>query len=314
MTGAGSRVRVTLGALRYPWPAAQASFLRLVLIIAGPSLVALSGKHPLARLLAIEVCGISGFFGTVLLNDIADRELDRVAHPERPLASARVRVGDASLLCGALYAITLMSGFYLGRLMFVLVIGWLLVPVAAHYFVLKQPRRTVGGRLYSDLVTPVQFAGAAMFVYIACENYDVLAILLLAGVVYCCDAAMNVLQAIQDSDGDRGFGIATVAARHGARVAARVACGLHCALVPLVVGYAVRARMGWTWLAALGLVWLAGLAVLVRIVLAPSPNHVRRGVAATAVMLQATLVGMGAAKLANAYWLAPRFMLQEFLS
>jgi 4-hydroxybenzoate polyprenyltransferase len=310
--GVRQRIRATAGALRYPWPAGQASIGRLVLLFLGATSAAMPGdarwSSVLWRALALQACALSGFFATVLLNDVADRDLDRIAHPERPLARGTVRPGDAVALCALLYAVTLGAAWLLGTLLFLLVLFWLVVPVIGHYFVFKRGRRPPRsdrgpaarrGSFYSDLITPVQFAGLGVLVYLGFQHYDLPAMVLLAGIIYLGDASLNVLQAIRDQPGDAADGVSTVAVRHGPRNAGRVALALHVCLVPFALAYAWRAHLGLTFAAGALLVCLMAALVLRPVVARPEPRRVARAIVATTVTLQLLLIGLGAVRVTN---------------
>jgi 4-hydroxybenzoate polyprenyltransferase len=299
----GVRARRAIGLLRFPWPEPHASLFRLVFLCLGASLAAipdgsaLSRAEILWRAFAIQACTISGFFGTVLLNDIADRDLDRVAHPERPLARGEVPLGDAVMLCAALYAITLVAALFLGWLVVGLVVFWLSIPVAAHYFIVKRGR---GGRLsrsYSDLITPLQFAGLGVLVYLGFENDDFWAMFFLAGLIYCGDASMNVLQGIGDERADAAFRISTVATVHGRTVAARTALILHIGVLVNAAAYACCSRVPSAWIAGVAVLWALVARVVWGVVRAPEPPRLPRAIAATALALQLVLIGLGAVRL-----------------
>lgn len=299
--GAGlQRARATVEALRYPWPPPHGSAWRLALLFLGPALAAaptgLAARAVVARVALIELCAFSGFFATVLFNDIADRDLDRLAHPQRPLARGTVRVGDAVALCAALYLINLTTAWLLGAVLFALVALWLVVLVGLHYFVVKRGR--AGKRLYSDLITPLQFAGFGVLVYLGFGRFQLSAMALLWGTIYCADAAMNLLQAIQDRAADAQHHVPTFAVRHGVRAAARLAVALFVVGLPLAALYGVVAGLPPLWTALVLSAGAVTVAVLVHVARRPEPARVARGVSATAFALQLTLASMAAAKLA----------------
>lgn len=300
--GYAGRMRGALGLLRFPWPKQQASVWRLVFLCLGGSLAALpEGTHSVSRivwsLIAIQACTLSAFFGTVLLNDIADRELDRVAHPERPLARGDVPLFDAVVLCAALYVITLAVAAFLSTFLLALISFWLSIPVATHYFVVKRGRAGRMSRSYSDLITPLQFAGLGTLVYVALENYDFWAMFWLAGLIYCSDASMNVLQAIRDEKADAEFRVSTVATRHGLAAATRVALALHLGVMVNAVAYTLHTGLSGLWLIAVLVVWLFVARPLWKMVVAPQSARLAQAIASTALGLQLVMISLGAVRL-----------------
>jgi 4-hydroxybenzoate polyprenyltransferase len=300
--GRWRRLQATAGALRLPWPSPHASAWRVPLVFLGASLGAAPRGATLSsiawRLIALQACALSGLLATVLLNDVADRNLDKIAHPGRPLARGDVRLADAAALCAILYVVTLATAALLERLLFLLIVLWLVL-VASHYFFFKRHPVGSGGALYSDLITPAQFSGLGVLVYLGLQQHDVIAMGLLCGIIYFCDASMNVLQGIQDREGDAAFGVSTLAARHGPAVAARAALLLHACVLPFALAYAFWADLGVVWGAGAVLLWLAVARVVRQVAAGADAARVGRGVAATALMLQLLLIGAGVVKAAD---------------
>lgn len=296
-----ARVRCTVAALRFPWPKAHASLSRLVLLCLGASFAAVPRNTSLTevawRLLALQVCALSGFFATVLLNDITDREIDKIAHPERPLARGDVRVGDAVALCACLYVLTIAAAAALSTLLLGLVIFWLSTPVAAHYFFGKRGRGDKSSAVYSDLVTPLQFAGLGILVYLGFENYDALGMFQLASIIYCGDASMNVLQGIKDEEGDAAFLVSTIATSHGRAVAARWARVLHLGVLLVAINYAVWAQIPYYWVVGVTLLWVVVDRVVRTYRASLDEPQLSRAISATALSLQFVLISLGAFRL-----------------
>jgi 4-hydroxybenzoate polyprenyltransferase len=81
-------------------------------ILAGYALAGLGNPSALPWLLASTACLYSG---GVVLNDVFDRETDRVERPERPIPSGRVRAGSAAWFGTGLLAAGIVAGSLANR-------------------------------------------------------------------------------------------------------------------------------------------------------------------------------------------------------
>ena len=231
----------------------------LLMMWAGPMLFAYSlGVLPPAWTVAGRV--IAGTFAlllvsyaTLMLNDLCDREIDAVVHPERPLPQGKV---DPRALLHASMLLYLTS-FAVAALisvaaLLVLVVQFLLS--AIHYGYTKR-RLPVPGS--SEFLTALQWSVVPAFCFAVAERYDVSTIAWLTAFIYLADVSLNVGDGVRDRAGDAALGVRTTAAVFGGRAAAVLALALFLA----AVGVGVAA---W-WATALGpgyLALLLGMGVL----------------------------------------------------
>lgn len=92
-------------------------------VLAGFAIAGLANRDALPWLLGSTACL---YAGGIVLNDVFDREVDRVERPERPIPSGRVPAGAAATLGGALLAAGVALAFA-GTL----AAGWIAAAIAA---------------------------------------------------------------------------------------------------------------------------------------------------------------------------------------
>lgn len=187
-------------------------------------------------------------FGNVL-NDVRDIELDRKAHPERPLPSGALRRGQAVALAVALLVAGVATAWP-G--------GWLALLVAAGNAALlglyeaRLKSAGLSGNVLVGLLVGSTFAYGGV---VAAGAWPVAPMLwLLAGVAALTNVAREVLKDIEDQDADRGHR-RTFPLRAGPGLARLLALGLvNAAVLGTLVAF-VKPPSGWWpwWLLLLGL-------------------------------------------------------------
>lgn len=187
-------------------------------------------------------------FGNVL-NDITDLEIDRVAHPQRPLPSGTVTRPAAILLAAALLAL----GFFLA-----VPAGWKAVAFAAVNAALLglyewrlKSSGLPGNLLVGALVgSTFLYGGVAVLGAVPLDGM----LWLLAGMAATSNAARELLKDSQDRDADQGHR-RTFALRHGAGKTALLALALvNLAVLASTIAFVWQPAQWWPW-------WLAGLAL-----------------------------------------------------
>lgn len=234
-------------------------------------------------------------------NDLEDVELDRAAHPGRPLVTGEVRPAVARGLAVALYAVSLACAALVGLPALVLVA--LALPLMEGYE-RRLKREGLPGNLAVAALTAAPFLMGAFAVGIGAGDAGWLAfppigpaVLAMAFLAVLANAAREVLKDAEDMDADRGRR-ATLPLRIGAQRAGWVAAallGVAVLLSPLP--FVLESVLAWPYLAAVGLAdacFLAAAAVGAR-----SPARGQRLAKAGMVLaLVAIVVGRGPGGLA----------------
>jgi geranylgeranylglycerol-phosphate geranylgeranyltransferase len=149
-------------------------------------------------------------------NDITDVEIDRRAHPTRPLVTGEVSPSQARSIAIGLYLVALAAGALVSWIGFLLVL--VAIPIMEGYERVAKQRGLVGNGVIGAL-TGAPFvlgglAGGALGV----------AVLAVAGLAACATTAREILKDVEDLDADRGRRV-TLPMRIGARGAGLCAIG-----------------------------------------------------------------------------------------
>ena len=182
----------------------------------------------------------SGFFATLIWNDITDVDIDAVVHPDRPIPSGKITSKKFFVVALLFSAATFIFSY--------LVSFWCLILVgAAALFVTfhnKYLKKIVKIPAYSEIFTPIQWVVVAIFGFLAIwtafsptGNYtltmpvfgyisfngpDFLNMIILVLFTYFADNAHDLPEGIHDAEGDRISGVRTYATSFGERNAARI--------------------------------------------------------------------------------------------
>ncbi|WP_406693267.1 UbiA family prenyltransferase [Saccharopolyspora sp. ID03-671] len=169
-----------------------------------------------------------GWLSAHYLGDYFDRDLDRLAKPQRPIPSGRLAPGTA-VFCGvgfALASATVLT--WANSLTLPLVLLALCGIVAYSRFC-----KAIGlsGNLVRGLVTALAFLIGSM-VADPLPGWSAVAFAL---VFLLHDTASNLVGTMRDVDGDRSAGYRSVPVRKGQRYAARLAVGLYVAAIGIAM-------------------------------------------------------------------------------
>jgi len=182
----------------------------------------------------------SGFFAALIWNDITDREIDAVAHPDRPVPSGRISPKMFFAIALIFSAMTFIFALSVSLWCLALV-GIAALFVAFHDKYLK---KIVKIPAYSEIFTPIQWVVVAIFGflaiwttfqqsgdinlampvsgYISLNIYDFQNMILLVLFTYFIDNAHDLPEGIHDVDGDRKLGVRTYATSFGEKTAAKI--------------------------------------------------------------------------------------------
>lgn len=186
----------------------------------------------------------SGFFAALIWNDITDSDIDKVAHPDRPIPSGRIS-SKKFFGIALFFSATTFIFAYLVSIWCLIVVGAAALFVTFHDKFLK---RKVKIPAYSEIFTPIQWVIVGVFGYFAIwtalpQSTDIvysvpyfgtisassLAIqnmILLVIFIYFTDNAHDLAEGIVDAEGDRKIGVRTYAISFGEKNAARISFGM----------------------------------------------------------------------------------------
>lgn len=173
----------------------------------------------MVRIIVFSVIALfSGYFAALIWNDINDRDIDRVVHPDRALPGKRLSstrfFGIALIFSGLTFLFSFLVDFWC----FILV-GVTAVFVAVHNRYLKKRIRLPA---YSEIFTPLQWCIVPIFGFLAVHNYSLLPILMLVLFTYFTDSSHDIAEGIHDIEGDARFTVRTYATSFGESTAAKV--------------------------------------------------------------------------------------------
>lgn len=185
-------------------------------------------------------------------NDLGDITIDRVAHPERPLARGSVSERSARALAVALYLVAALAGLLVSWLGLALVLAAL--PIMEGYERWGKARGLPGNLLVA-LLTGAPFVLGG----IAAGGLDA-AVLCVAALAALATAGREILKDAEDIDADRGHR-RTYPMRVGARAAGFAAAGfLLAAIVLSPLPLWLESVLGGAYLPAIGAADLCFLA------------------------------------------------------
>lgn len=226
-------------------------------------------------------------------NDVVDVEVDRVAHPARPLPRGEASTRAANALAASLYVASVAAAAFVSPLAAVLVL--LALPLMEAYERgLKQ--RGLAGNLAIAALAGAPFVMGALAVggasWPLADGAPAAVgptVLLVAFLAALATAGREVLKDAEDADADRGHRV-TLPMQVGARRAAWVAAAFLAAAILLSpLPYALESVLAWPYLPAVGLADAFFLAAAVAGV-GGSPSRGQRLAKAGMVLAMAAMV------------------------
>jgi geranylgeranylglycerol-phosphate geranylgeranyltransferase len=218
------------------------------------------------------------------LNDWLDRDVDRAAHPERPLPSGRATASDALRLQAGLFALAAGAAALVSPACFLFVLAALALMVSYEF---RLKARGLPGNLAIGILTGAPFAFGALATGTAAAP-----VLLLALLATLATLGREIIKDVEDMAGD--VGRRTLPMRLGRDRALRVAqaaLALGVLLSPLP--WLLRPGLGWVYLPLVG---LADAGLLLAALRAPRDAH--RGQRDAKLGMLVALVAFAAGRLA----------------
>ena len=198
------------------------------------------GSEIIAIIVFTIIALYSGFFATLLWNDITDKDIDAIAHPDRPLPAGRISAKRMFMVALVFSALTFTFSYLVSFWCFIFV-GAVALFVAFHN---KYFKKIVKLPAFSELTTPLQWVIVPIFGFLAIwtvfpsngdititfpifgsisfDSIDFQNMIILAFFTYFADGAHDLPEGIHDVDGDHKLGVKTYATSFGEKNAARI--------------------------------------------------------------------------------------------
>ena len=164
----------------------------------------------------------SGFFATLIWNDITDADIDAIVHPDRPIPAGRINKKTYFAIALLFSLFTFIFSFLISFWCF-MIVGATALFVAFHN---KYLRRIIKLSAYSEIFTPLQWIIVPIFGFIAVNSSNYQDMLLLVVFTYFVDKAHDLPEGIHDKNGDQKYGISTYTTSFGERYAVKISFAL----------------------------------------------------------------------------------------
>ena len=182
----------------------------------------------------------SGYFAALIWNDITDAEIDKIAHPNRPIPSGRISSKNFFHIALFFSFLTFIFSFMVSFWCFIVVI------ISAFFVAIhnKYLKKIVKFPAYSEIFTPLQWIIVVVFGYVAIwttisyqhstifqmpffENVSTSVVefqnmIILILFTYFADNAHDLPEGIHDFSGDMEIGVKTYATSFGKKNAAKI--------------------------------------------------------------------------------------------
>lgn len=211
--------------------------------------------HAAARAVAATLAATCLLLATFLINDAADRDIDRIVHPERPIPR-RLAAPTHIFLFGAILLVVGAGLALIVSLRFVAVVALLAVLLASYYGFFKRRLRFP---FFSDIVTPVMSTLFPISAFAASPQFPVDVMLTVVSFIYLADLAHDLIGGVHDREGDRQHNVNTLALAIGSRLTLLISFAAF--LLSVAAGWLVyvRGELGWLYLTTLGIMSAAML-------------------------------------------------------
>jgi geranylgeranylglycerol-phosphate geranylgeranyltransferase len=232
----------------------------------------------------------SGFFATLLWNDITDVDIDKIAHPDRPLPSRRISAKKMFAIALIFSALTFIFSYLVSLICFCFV-GLVALFVAFHNRYLKKMIKLPA---YSEITTPLQWiivpifgflaiwtvfppisditVDLSFFGYISFNITDFQNMILLVLFTYLADGAHDLPEGIHDLEGDLKLGVKTYATSFGVRTAARVSFAMFFISGLIGIFLFIRTILSPIFLVLFLLIWIYSMYNSYKLLVAPEKD------------------------------------------
>lgn len=229
----------------------------------------------IVRIILLSILTLfSGYFATLIWNDISDIEIDRIAHPDRIMPSGRI-TPKQFFIVALVFSALVFSCAILISVWCLFIVGMAALFVTFHNKFLK---KIVKIPAYSEIFTPIQWVTVAVFGYVAIwtalpqsntlrYNLPVLGaitfdadsfvnMILLVLFTYFADDAHDLPEGIHDIEGDRKHGVRTYASSFGIKTSAKISFAMYFISGILAVILFFRTILSPIFLVPFIIVWL----------------------------------------------------------
>lgn len=227
------------------------------------------------RILLLSILALfSGYFATLIWNDISDMEIDKIAHPDRVIPSGRI-TPKQFFVVALIFSTIVFTCAVLISVWCLFIVGMAALFVTFHNKFLK---KFVKIPAYSEIFTPVQWVVVAVFGYVAIwttlpqsytysYNLPVLGaiafdtdaflnMILLVLFTYFADDAHDLPEGIHDIDGDRKLGVRTYASSFGIKTSAKISFAMYFISGILAIILFFRTILSLIFLVPFLIIWL----------------------------------------------------------
>lgn len=204
------------------------------------------GRAAIATAAASTLCMVLAIF---LINDAADRDIDSIVHPERPIPRG---LSNWKHIYGAgigLIVVALVLAALLGLRFFAAVA--LLASLAMLYYLYFKRFLPLPGA--SELIAPMISALFPVTAFAVATEVHGALLLAVAAFIYFADLAQDLLGGIHDEAGDRRYHVRTFAIACGASTTRWISAAAFVVAVAAGLAVLVRGQLGWIYLVTFAL-------------------------------------------------------------
>ena len=160
----------------------------------------------------------TGFFATLIWNDITDAKIDEIVHPDRPIPSKKIEPGRLFPIALVFSLCTFLLSFSVNLLFFsgVLLLAFF---VAVHNKYLK---KMVSIPAFSEIITPIQWSMFPVLGYLSFKTLPLIPLAILVPFTYFMVSSHDIIDGIHDCKGDKKNGVQTYANSFGIEIASKI--------------------------------------------------------------------------------------------
>lgn len=229
-------------------------------------------SRSLPQLLELSLSFITAYClngSSMVINDIIDKEVDKVNDPLRPIPSGRISVNAAMIYGGFLGLAGLFASYITG--IGTLIVAIIFYAIANAYNVWLKPLGIIGNiAVSSAVVAPFLYGSVLMLGTISMK------VLILGLLAFLANMGREIIKGMVDIKGDALRGVATIARKYGSRKAAVIAAGFILTAVILSPLPTLLGILGWTYLLLVCLADIGFVYSTIKILLDPTHIKARR--------------------------------------